>query len=144
MDKLAIDDSKSIKYAKIGNSHYIAVLFYTHIQLFKWNETSESFALHRDKIAVHDAQSFDVSSDAIDSYIVLSEEFRLPYNNLAASRVLTYNVISDTFEFKNNFLIPISSATKVISFRIFGKLHAAFIFYQSGGNTNFFIKFCMV
>ena len=128
-----IDGSIDVKYFRIGTSHYIAALFITHIKMFKWNETMESFSSHGSDIAVHDAHSFDVFHKKADTFIVLSENFKLLYDNLAASRVLTYNPISDTFEYKDNFLVPIAAASKVISFKIFGKIHTAFIFFQSGG-----------
>lgn len=139
--RLDADKPTIFKYFKIGIFHYIACLARSYIHLFKWEEKLDALIVRESSIGVYNARSFDVFNNKMNTYLLVSEEFQLPLNKVAASRVLTFNISSGKFEHQNNFLLPIAAATKVVSFTVFGKLHAALIFYQSDGNYPFYLHY---
>ena len=134
---MQIEGSIDVKSFSIGNDHYMAALFYTCIRLFKWNETIEYFVPHGNKVEVYKAKAFDVFNNMLGTFLVLSEEFKIPYINAPVSRVLTFNEASGQFEHKYNFFVPSSGATKVASYNVFGEMQVAFMFHQSHGNNSF-------
>ena len=136
MSKVEIGGTINVKHFEVGDAFYVAALFRAYVQLFKWNRTTESFVRHGRKVQAFQAKSLDAFHNRMGTFLVLSEEYKQPYANALVSRVLTFNDASTQLEYKNNFFAPVKAATKVELFQMFGKMFAAFIFYDNNGNNN--------
>ena len=137
ISKVEIGGTISVKHFEVGDSFYIAALYRTYVQLFKWNGTIGSFVRHGRKIQAFQATSLDTCHNMMGTFLVLSEKYKQPYTNAVVSRVLTFNEATTQFEYKNNFFAPVNGATKVELFQMFGKTFATFIFHENNGKDNF-------
>ncbi len=129
-----------VKQFKIGSDHYVGMLSHRELQLYKWDDNSRLFVKYKQAIPVHYATSFDIFSYIVDHYLILAETVMPSYDIAPFTRILSYNDVTKTFDFRKQIMLTLPHTNKVIAFNVFGQPHAAFIQFESKGE----LSFCMV
>eukprot|EP00794_Sanderia_malayensis_P006818 gene6818-7587_t len=120
-----------VKQFSMNGNTFIGILSPVTLQLYIWDEDLHLFTKYGQALTVFNAKSFDVFTHIVDHYVVLAESMKQPYGVNYVTRVLSYSDMEKNFNFQKQITLPLPSANKVVTFKVFGQPHVAFIQHQS-------------